>query len=359
MRSRDRIGAVLNGEKPDRFPVDLWYTPEIASDLKRHFNVDNDLDLYRQMGLDKIVWVFPGYDFGDERSVDGTSNECECTEQTIWGVPVKTVKSGKAEYQEFCDAPLKSFSKPEEIENYPYWPNPEKFDYASAKEAAGKAKEDFFTLGPWISFFEVYCQMRGLEQSLMDLMTEPEFADALLDKIEDCQTKMLEKYLQTLGDDLDMVFISDDMGMQESLIVPPNIWDSFFKERMTRWCELIHSYDTKVFYHSDGAVEPLVAGLIETGIDILNPIQHVCQGMDMVELKKNYGQRLIFHGGVDNQSVLPFGSCEDVVSETRNCMETLGADGKGYIVCSCHNVQAGTPVENILAMIDTVKSYSN
>ena len=97
----------------------------------------------------------------------------------------------------------------------------------------------------------------------------------------------------------------------------------------------------------------MIPHLIEAGIDVLNPIQHVCPGMDRKGLKEKYGDRLLFHGGVDNQSVLPFGSPEEVRGETRQCLQTLGESG-GYICCSCHNIQAGTPVENILALLDTV-----
>ena len=96
--------------------------------------------------------------------------------------------------------------------------------------------------------------------------------------------------------------------------------------------------------------------MIQCGFEILNPIQHVCPGMDRANLKQQYGKDLIFHGGVENQRILPMGTVGEVVDETRKCLETLGKDG-GYICCSCHNAQAGTPVENILAMIDTVKTY--
>ena len=85
--------------------------------------------------------------------------------------------------------------------------------------------------------------------------------------------------------------------------------------------------------------------------------QHVCPGMDCAELKSKYGDRLIFHGGVDNQLVLPFGTAEDVRNETLQCLNTLGRGNTGYICCSCHNIQPGTPVKNILAMVDTVKEY--
>ena len=161
--------------------------------------------------------------------------------------------------------------------------------------------------------------------------------------------------LRELGDDLDIVFISDDMGMQNSLLISLESWQRFFKPRLKNWCDLIHSYGKKVLYHTDGAARPLIPGLIECGIDILNPIQHVCPGMDTAELKEHFGKDLIFHGGIENQYALPMGTVDEVVEETRHCLDTLGKGG-GYICCSCHNVQPGTPLGNILAMIDTVKA---
>jgi uroporphyrinogen decarboxylase len=101
-------------------------------------------------------------------------------------------------------------------------------------------------------------------------------------------------------------------------------------------------------------VLPLIPELIECGIDILNPIQHVCPGMDRSKLKEAFGDKLIFHGGVENQKILPMGTPKEVAEETRECIRTLGKDG-GYICCSCHNIQAGTPLENILSMIENAR----
>ena len=119
---------------------------------------------------------------------------------------------------------------------------------------------------------------------------------------------------------------------------------------------MIHSYDAKVFFHTDGAAEPLIPRLIEAGVDILNPIQHVCMGMDCTSLKAKYGKQLIFHGGVENQKILPFGTPEEVATETKLCLDELGPDG--YLPCSCHFAQADTPIENVMALIKTVQRYS-
>jgi uroporphyrinogen decarboxylase len=153
-----------------------------------------------------------------------------------------------------------------------------------------------------------------------------------------------------------MVFLSDDLGSQSSLLMSKHAFDEFLFPRIKAWCDMIHSYGAKVFFHTDGASEPLIQRLIEAGIDVLNPIQHVCPGMDCRELKAKYGHQIIFHGGVENQRILPFGTPLEVADEALSCLNELGP--QGYLPCSCHFAQADTPIENVLALIETVKDYN-
>ena len=348
MTPRERILATIKRQPVDRPPVDIWCTPEVLEVLKRYTGEDDELAVYHALGLDKIVFIFPGY--GGRYFDPNDSGEI-----TPWGVPTRMMKAGLATYQEYINPPLAGFNDVSQLADYPLWPSPDNFDYDGAKALADKARAyHFATIGPWISHFEIYCQMRGLENALMDTLANPDFLEAALDRIEAIQTEMLKRLLTELSDRIDIIFISDDMGMQESLLVPIEVWQTHFKPRLKRWCDLIHHYGKIVLFHTDGAVLPLIPELIECGIDILNPIQHACPGMDIAVLKERFGNDLIFHGGIDNQTVLPLGTKQDVIDETRACLETLGRDG-GYICCSCHNAQAGTPVENILAMIETVK----
>lgn len=350
MTPRERILATLNRQPVDRYPIDLWCTPEILDDLRKYTSLEDEFAVYNALGLDKIVWVFPGY--GGRFFDPNDSGEI-----TMWGVPTRMVKAGLATYQEYINPPIGDYYDPAQLDSYHSWPDPDKFDCAGAKALAQKARSwNFATIGPWISHFEIYCQMRGLENALMDTLANPEFLDAAIERIDIIQTAMLERLLTELGDDIDIIFISDDMGMQDSLLISLDAWETHFKSRLKNWCDLIHSYGKKVLYHTDGAVLPLIPGLIECGIDILNPIQHVCPGMDRAQLKERFGKDLIFHGGVENQRILPMGTADEVVAETRKCLETLGKDG-GYICCSCHNTQAGTPIENVLAMINAVIDY--
>ena len=349
MNPRERILATLNRQPVDRTPVDIWCTPEILDILREYTHLDDELEIYQKLGVDKIVWIFPGY---NGRYFDPNDSG----EITLWGVPTRMMKAGLATYQEYINPPLAGYNSPEQLADYPLWPNPDLFDYEGAKALAKKARSyNFATIGPWISHFEIYCQMRGLENALMDVLAFPDFLDAALDRIDAIQTVMLKRLLTELGDDIDIIFVSDDMGMQENMLIPLDVWERHFRDRLKNWCDIIHGFGKKVLFHTDGAVRPLIPHLIDCGIDILNPIQHVCPGMDCMELKKEFGDKIIFHGGIENQKTLPMGTAEDVIRETQDCLKTLGKGG-GYICCSCHNIQAGTSVENVLAMINSVRS---
>ncbi len=350
MNSHERILATLHRQPVDRTPVDVWLTPEVLASLKSHVGESDELSLYQTLGIDKIVWVFPEY-----RSKERTSEDEEGLGP--WGVPRHKVTAGSATYFEPGQGPLANLEDPEELQTYPFWPDPDGFDYSTAKHQAERARAaGFATIGPWISHFEIYCQLRGMENAFMDVVAEPEFLDAALDHIEQIQTAMLERYLSALGDLLDIVFISDDMGSQNSLLISIPAWQQFLRPRLERWVEIVHRHGKKVLFHTDGAVRDLVPHLIDAGIDILNPIQHVCPGMERAALKRDFGEQVIFHGGVENQQILPFGSVEEVRDEVFACLHTLGRDG-GYIPSSCHNIQAGTPPRNVIAMIEAVHAW--
>lgn len=356
MNPKERVLAVLQRKPVDRMPVDLWHTPEIVDLLCGYTGTDNEFDMWHALELDKIVWDFMEYLSPEGESAGAQVGAQSVGTRTMWGVPVKDIQAGAALYQEFTEPPLLGY-EPDQVADYPYWPDPDLFDYDGADALARHAGEDYAVIGPWVSFFEIYCQLRGIEQGLMDLALNPKLVEVTLDHIEAIQTEMMHRFFQRSADAIDLTFISDDIGGQNGLLLSPRMWRKHLQPRLKRWCDLIHSYGITVFYHTDGGVGPLIPELLDCGIDVLNPIQHACPGMDTAELHRLYGDRVIFHGGIDNQQVLPFGSVEDVRQETVRCLETLGAGREGYIVCSCHNVQPGTPVENILTMIETVKGY--
>ncbi len=357
MNPRERVMNILKRKPVDRIPVDIWHTPEVEEALRKYTGTTDNFEMWRSLGVDKIVWDFIDYKTSEGSSAGSQPGADATGSRTLWGVPLRDITAGEAHYQEFAEPPMKGYTTPGDIEKYPWWPDPDLFDYDAAFDLAKKAFGEFAVIGPWISFFEIYCQLRSIEQGLMDILAYPDLLSAALDRIEAIQTEVLIRFLDKTSQYIDLVFVSDDIGGQNNLLMAPESWEYFLKPRMERWCSLIHSYGIKVFYHTDGASEKLIGPLIDCGIDVLNPIQHICPGMETGYLKKKYGNRVIFHGGIDNQHTLPFGTTEEVRMETLHCLETLGKGREGFICCSCHNIQAGTPVGNIVTMIETVKSW--
>ncbi|NOY07271.1 MAG: uroporphyrinogen-III decarboxylase-like protein, partial [Spirochaetes bacterium] len=155
------------------------------------------------------------------------------------------------------------------------------------------------------------------------------------------------------GDLIDIVYLSDDMGMQDRPILPLDKWKEFFLYPYSRLIKLIKGYGKKVFYHSDGSAFDILEQMVILGADVINPVQYRCPGMEREKLKKELGSRVVFHGAVENQKIIPFGSPEEVKEEVRDNLKILGSGG-GYICAPCHNIQPGTPVENIKALYETV-----
>jgi uroporphyrinogen decarboxylase len=355
MTPRERILAVLSRQPVDRLPVDLWHAPEVAAALRRHVGAADDLAMWQALGLDKIAWDFLEYraEDGDRSSTLSGAGAEPGGLRSAWGVPLRKVQAGEACYDEFAAAPLAGASVAT-LDAYPWWPKPDRFDYDTAVALAARVSPTYPVIGPWVSLFEIYCQLRGMEQALIDLVSAPSLVDAVLDRVEAIQTEMMTRFFARASGHLDLVFISDDIAGQQSLLISPRMWARHLGPRLTRWCALAHAHGLRVLYHTDGAARPLLKAILDCGVDVLNPVQHACPGMDMAELKRQFGHRVVFHGGVDNQTVLPRGTADEVRAEVRECLRTLGAGKEGFICCSCHNVQAGTPLENVFAMVDAV-----
>jgi uroporphyrinogen decarboxylase len=199
--------------------------------------------------------------------------------------------------------------------------------------------------------------LRGLEQSLIDPLEAPEFTHELIRRISDFFYAHHRRMFETCEGLIDVAQVTDDLGSQTGPLISLPLYQEFYAPHHRRFIDLCHEFGIKVFHHDDGSCRPFLPLLLDMGIDILNPIQWRCPGMDMEELKTEFGKRICFHGAVDNQQTLPFGSPDDVRAEVRRCIDSLACDGTGYILAPCHNLQAVSPVENILAMYDEAWRY--
>jgi uroporphyrinogen decarboxylase len=272
----------------------------------------------------------------------------------IWGVTRREVSYGSGSYSEIARYPLAGDL---DLDAH-RWPDPDWFDYAGLPGlvAAARKRADSCLMVSNGNIFETSWYMRGFEQMLMDVMTDEDLVHALMGRVTDFYSVFFSRILEAVPGDIDLVFTADDIGDQRGLLMPLERWERMLKPYHRRMNDAIHERGARVIYHTDGSIMDAVGGLVEMGIDVLQALQFSAENMDPVRLKDGFGDRLCFEGGVSVQTTLPFGSVEDVRSEVRDRISTLGRGG-GYILGPSHWIQAGTPPENIAALFDTALSF--
>lgn len=348
MTSKQRWRAVVERKGLDRLPVDYWGTGEINRKMREALRCRDDEALYRTLGIDKVHHVWP--DLRDPHAAERNG-------ANVWGITHRTIEhaGGAGSYDEVDFAPLAACETVADVERF-RWPDPDWWTHGHVAERC-RSQLEWPLMGGSFEPFYLYSQMRGVESAMEDLVEHADMVEAALERIFQIEYTIIERTLRAAGGAVDLIYVAEDLGSQESLLFSPAMFKRFLKPRMKKMIELTHRYGAVVFHHDDGAIRAILPELLEVGIDILNPIQWRCGGMDRGALKRDFGDRLIFHGAMDNQQTLPFGSEEAVRQEVRDNVRLLGAGG-GYILAPCHNLQSITPVENVLAMYDEVKRLS-
>ncbi len=201
-------------------------------------------------------------------------------------------------------------------------------------------------------------QLRGWERFLVDLLTNRPLAEALMDRLTDAHIRRFARFAETVGPFVDVVQFEEDLGMQDRPLMSPALYRQAVKPYHQRLFGYARSACTaRLLLHSDGAVAPLIPDFIEMGVDALNPIQISAAGMDPAELKRQYGQDLTFWGAAcDSQEVLPYGTPQDVADQVRRQIDIL-APGGGFVLAPIHNIQAGVPAANVVALFRTAHEH--
>ena len=340
MTRRERILAALSHQETDRLPTDYWGVPEATEKLKRRFGVKTFEEVCDILRIDYMQTVEPKF-LGRPESSDN-----------MWGITNKTIKlRDGSEYQEPVEFPIGKYETVDEIEANYVWPTTDMFDY-SVIPGQIRQKQEFAIKGGYISLTYFYEIIRGTEQMLIDFISDKPLAEYVLFKLQEFSYAHTKKILEAGGGRIDASEVTDDLGSQNGLIMGMDMIDGYLSGYYDDNIKLVKSCGAKVFHHDDGAMTDALPWLIQKGIDVLNPLQWHLPKWDLAELKKTYGRQICFHGGVDNQAVLPFGTPEDVGREVNACAEALYRDRTGYILAPCHNIQGFTPVENIIAMYE-------
>jgi uroporphyrinogen decarboxylase len=196
--------------------------------------------------------------------------------------------------------------------------------------------------------YEMYWRLRGMEEALLDMAMAPDFADTMLARCADFAVELGEQACQRFP--LDWLWTGDDVASQQGMIMSPDTWRRLIKPHLARTFAVGKAHGLPVAYHCCGALRPIIPDLIEIGMDVLNPVQSSCPGMDPLELKREFGRDLAFMGGLDTQNMLPFATADEVRCETERLLDGMTADGGGYILAASHTIPPETPDENIFAM---------
>ncbi|MFO7636474.1 MAG: uroporphyrinogen decarboxylase family protein [Clostridia bacterium] len=245
------------------------------------------------------------------------------------------------------------------------WPNPESVDFALLEEYGKKAEHlyyntDYVVCGehPVYGIFELGCWMCGFDDFLMKMVLDPDYVRWFFEKVLEYQLRVIDIYYGRIGRYIHYTSSGDDFATQSNLFISRTMFDSlikpYFKERIKRTRERT---DAAFLHHSCGCVHDIIESLLDCGVEILNPIQPVNEKMSPALLKQEFGDRIVFHGGLDTQSVLPFGNRETVEKAVHGLMKVMTRSG-GYIFAAAHNIQEDVPPENVVAMFDAARKFT-
>lgn len=381
MNSRERLQMALDHKEPDRVPFDLGGTPmsgmhhvayrnlrkylglpavqiRISDSIQQLAAIDDDVSDYLHVDIFNIAprsSASYNLEYRDEGDYTAYTDE--------WGIDWRSPKHGGGLYYDMYDWPLAKYDSIEEIKQHYKWPDPtDPNRFAGLRDKALQTIEQgkgvvIGSISAGVS--EMHAWTRGFEKYFTDFYLYPEVAEYIMDRVVDIKMAFWERALQEVGDLVDVVIEADDLAGQNRLFFKRDMYRQFIKPRHTKLFSFIKARsNAKLFYHCDGALIPILWDLIESGIEILNPLQKSAAGIDYAAIKKEYGKDLTFWGaGVDTQRVFDQGTPEEVAADVRENIELM-APGGGFVFTPIHNTQASVSPENYMAMWRTFQEHA-
>jgi len=354
MNSRERTLRTLEHRHSDRIPIDFWATDAVVRNLEavlskpyKQFLDDYDVDLRYIEGPRYIgPKLAPGTD--------------------IWGVERIAVAAGSCgrseSYSEVSKAPLSDAQTIEDIEAYDHWPDPDMFDYEVIEAQCDAILQDervVVFVGDRlnrVAQFKPAMYLRGTERIFVDLAARPEIAEAVFARIRTFYREYLKRILCAAAGKIDIVMTGDDFGAQHGLLMSADMWRRYIRPGFAEYIDLIKQHQVMAMHHSCGSVVDIIPDMIEDRLDILQSVQPEARGMSLANLKRTFGRRICYQGGVSIQKTMPYGTQDEIQQEVKSIADTVKPDG-GYIFCTSHNIQADTPVENITTLMEAYHHY--
>ena len=379
MTSRERVLEALNHREPDRVPIDLGGNQTgihkfAYQALLEHLGIEDELTIMdpvqqlarpceavlERFGVDtRYISAGPPADGSggivtrerDERVWHDLTDEFGVT----WSMP-----DDEPLYMDISHHPLAAASI-DDVANHP-WPkgdDPTRFNGLRDRALAIRNDTPYAVVSGISGVtYEICWYLRGLENWFVDTVTQPAFCEAMLDQTLKYWLDWFGLFCDAVGDVVDVIMIGDDLAGQNGPLFRPTFYRDVVKPRHKQLVQFIRSRTgAKIWYHTCGSCVEYIDDLLDNGIDILNPVQISAANMDPADLKGRFGDRLVFWGGgIDPQHVLPVASPETVREHVRCNVETFKPGG-GYVFNNVHNVQAGVPAENIVALFDAAREF--
>lgn len=357
MDSRKRFEAACTHGQTDRPPIDYIATRAADVDIRRHLGAENEKELLDALGCD--LYHLSARDISQNEAALGIYRgpplDIGQDERTCpFGIRYRrSAFDWKLGADEVVHNPLEAATSPQEVLRHP-WPRPQWFDMDPLVAEAEEHRNRVIVSGFWTAIFGNAYRLHGFSNFLMNMSLNPELIRALVGRLTDFYLELNDRLFSALRGRAQVWYFGNDFGTQQGLLFSREMWRDFFGEPYRLLAGLAHRHGLRVMTHSCGAVGELIDDLIEAGVDILDPVQTTAAGMQPGELKERFGERLVFHGGVDTQGVLPVADEGAVRLHVRTLIDTLGRGG-GYVFAPCNAIQADTPPENVQAMYDEAR----
>ena len=350
MSVREKTIAAIKRQRNDYIPFEFDLCPSLYEQFKKKTGAA-DVRTYYKMPY----FFFVAENYGKKRALhEKYFDNLQYLDISDFGVGFR---HGTTEHFTHIESPMKNFTELEEFKNFPY-PDPiNDYNWEKAKKLVEtvKANDMLAVASMAITIFETAWYLRGMEETLMDMVCDDENLLYHFDRITEIRCEMARQYCMA---GIDVLHIGDDIATQLNMMFSMEVYRKWLKPRLKRVIDAAKEVNPNIIidYHSDGNCEAAIEDLIEIGIDVLNPVQPEC--MNAAEIKKKYGSRLSFRGTIGTQTTMPFGSPQDVMKEVETMIETVGKNG-GLILAPSHLLEPEVPFENIEAFISAVRKFNN
>ncbi len=349
MQSKERVLTALAGGVPDRVPINYDANPGVDARLKAHFGLSQE----DGEGLRRALHV----DFrGVHVPYTGPKLHQDIPERgvqvDVWGIHRRWIEHESGGYWDYCDFPLQEASE-EDVARWPM-PSPDGFDYSQVK-ALCRLHDGYavFTGGAGVGdVINSTGMVRGMEQTLVDLVTGDPAGLLLIQRRADIWMEVIRRILETANGSVDFLWMGEDLGTQTSPMISLDLYRERLRPIHQRFIDLAKSFDLPVMIHTCGSSSWVYEDFIEMGVDAVDTLQPEAANMSPDYLKRTFGGRLAFHGCISTAGPVAFGTPADVAEYCRETLEIM-MPGGGYCFAPTHALQDNSPTENVLAMYET------